>query len=383
MHVLQPGRPSRASALRITPSTLGKLLVAVGLYACLTAAVVSPLSADDTPVELADFDAIFWETLPRHNIDPAEIPEFFRDRVRALLYDYTVTHRKLVQAMLRRCASYLPAIKRVLYQEGLPTYYAYIPLAESAFRVDASHPHSGARGLWQLMPHTARAYGLTVSDHTDERLDPIRATRAAARYLFELREMFGHGNPLLILAAYNYGESNIYKAILRVRTRNIWNLMHKWQLPDETRDYLVKMVTMWLIVSNTHVFRFDSALEPPAVVLSYSDMTLTHPVGQRGQTARLVVPRTQVTTLPPPRTCAPGPAFVLTTILSTLPVHDACWHTVQPGETLWNIARQYAIHVSTLKRLNHLTGRNPVIYPDQLLTVCQVPFSRMAAEPTF
>jgi hypothetical protein len=361
----------------------GKLIVTVGLSICLMALAASPLLAHGGSAEPADFDGLLWENLPRFDIDPGKVPAHFRERVQALFYDYTVTHRKLVQDMLRRCASYLPAIKRILRQEGLPTYYAYIPLVESAYRVNAIHPNSGARGLWQLMPETARAYGLRVSRTIDQRLDPIRATHAAARYLSELRAMFGRGMPLLILAAYNYGETNIYKAIIRARTRNIWDLMRKWQIPDETRDYLVKMVTMWLIVSNTHLLRVAPTPEPPSALLPYSEITFSHTMGRMVYTERLRVPEAHLRTLPPPLTCAPLSSYTLRSILSTFPVHDACWHTVRSGETLWGIARQYALRVSALKRLNRLTDANPVIYPGQLLAVCHVPFSSLAAERAF
>jgi hypothetical protein len=384
MHVLQPGRHSRTPSIQTHHrSPAGKLIVTIGLALCLIVLAASPLLADGGPADLADFDGLLWETLPRFDIDPAAVPAHFRKRVQALLYDYTVTYRKLVQDMLRRCASYLSTIKRVLRQEGLPTYYAYIPLAESAFRVDATHPNSGARGLWQLMPETARAYGLHVSRTTDQRLDPIQATRAAARYLSELQAMFGRGTPLLILAAYNYGESNIYKAIVRARTRNIWALMRKWQIPEETRDYLVKMVTMWLIVSNAHLFRFDPTPEPPTALLPYSEITFSRTMGRMVYTERLRLPEAHLRTLPPPLTCAPLPSYTLTYILSTFPVHDACRHTVQSGETLWDIAQRYALRVSALKRLNQLTGSDPVIYPGQILAVCQVPFSSLAADPAF
>jgi membrane-bound lytic murein transglycosylase D len=208
---------------------------------------VAQLSADE-PKEIS---ALLQETLPRFNIDPASVPLTFQEQVRKRVHEYSVLYHHELHTMLQRANIYLPMIKLVLKQHHLPSYFAFLPLVESAFEARAEHPVSGARGLWQLMPETARDYGLRVSSHVDERLDPFRATRAAARYLRELHDIFGADSPLLVLAAYNYGENNISKAIVRSRTRDIWSLFRKRQIPYETRDFLVKMVTLWILVGRS------------------------------------------------------------------------------------------------------------------------------------
>jgi len=161
-----------------------------------------------------------------------------------------------IQAMLYRADNYLPMIKRTLREYGLPTYYAYVPLVESAFQVDAKHSESGARGLWQLMRTTARMRGLTVSKATDERLHPRRSTEAAVDYLAYLYRRFGDYGPLYVLAAYNYGETNLRRKMRRFGPVEVPSLYRPGYLPGETREYLLRIMTMWVITAHPERFHF-------------------------------------------------------------------------------------------------------------------------------
>jgi membrane-bound lytic murein transglycosylase D len=221
-----------------------------------------------SPEEIA---ALLEETLPQFDLDPGHLPGRFRRQVCKRIYNYAVLYRKDVQAMLRRADAHLPMIKRLLHQHDLPTYFAYVPLVESAFDEQATHPISGARGLWQLMARTARAYGLKVSTRLDERLHPTSATLAAVRYLRTLQDRFGAASPLHILAAYNFGENNLAKLLQRAQTQDIWPLFVYRRLPYQTRDYLVKIVTLWIIVA--HPERFQFILDTAATSPAYSELT--------------------------------------------------------------------------------------------------------------
>jgi membrane-bound lytic murein transglycosylase D len=112
-------------------------------------------------------------------------------------------------------------------------------LVESGGRADAISP-KGARGLWQLMPDTARRYGLRVDNVQDDRVDLFRATDAAARYLHDLYVQFGDWK--LALAAYNTGEANVASAILRAHTQDFDQLANMWMLPLETRNYVPRVL---------------------------------------------------------------------------------------------------------------------------------------------
>lgn len=239
-------------------------------------------SVQDAADGLADVAALLREALPQFRIDPEDVPAFFQQQVRKRLYDYAESSRADLQTMLQRAAPYLPSIKLMLKQQNLPSYFAYVPLVESAFQTHAGRSDSGARGLWQLLPDTARAYGLRVSRQVDDRLDPLRATRAASHYLRELQETFGFDAPLLVLAAYNCGENGLSRAMMRGRTRDIWSLMRQGQIPYRTRDFLVKMVALWVVLA--HAERFQLTLDVPLHPKTFGDVAFMRPATLRTQT---------------------------------------------------------------------------------------------------
>ena len=125
-------------------------------------------------------------------------------------------------AGLVRAHQYLPMIRRVFQEEGVPMDLAYVPLVESAFKPTALSKAS-ARGMWQFMLGTAQEHGLRQNWFIDERADPEKATRAAAQYLKSLRDYFD-GDWNLALASYNAGPGRIQRATQRARTTDYWDL---------------------------------------------------------------------------------------------------------------------------------------------------------------
>jgi soluble lytic murein transglycosylase-like protein len=148
---------------------------------------------------------------------------------------------------LSRLEAMKPVLDPILRKEGVPTELAAVMLVESGGRPMALSP-KGARGLWQLMPETARRYGLVVSDAKDERVDPEKATWAATQYLRDLYEMFGDWR--LALAAYNAGEEAVSRAIARIGSREFSVLSLKHALPDETRKYVPAVMAEMGWISN-------------------------------------------------------------------------------------------------------------------------------------
>lgn len=134
-----------------------------------------------------------------------------------------------------RRALWLPTVAAVLRQHGLPTELVGAAAIESGLNPWALSPR-GARGLWQLMPETARRYGLVVDSQRDERLDPVKSTRAAAQYLRDLYAQFQDWP--LALAAYNAGEDRVERALERSNARDFWTLSRYAAVPDETRRYV-------------------------------------------------------------------------------------------------------------------------------------------------
>lgn len=131
-------------------------------------------------------------------------------------------------------------IASVLQEQGLPTGLTSVVVVESAFNPLAISP-KGARGLWQLMPETARRYGLKVEPHEDERTNPLKSTNAAAAYIKDLYTQFRDWP--LVLAAYNAGEDRVARAMARTGARDFWSLRRHAALPEETLQYVPAVLT--------------------------------------------------------------------------------------------------------------------------------------------
>lgn len=134
-----------------------------------------------------------------------------------------------------RIALLRPVLDPILSEVGIPTQLTAVALVESGGDPMALSP-KGARGIWQLMPETARRYGLTVNNIEDDRVDVEKSTRAAAHYLSDLYSEFGSWP--LALAAYNTGEQNLQSAISRSRSSDFVVLSSLGFLPLETRNYV-------------------------------------------------------------------------------------------------------------------------------------------------
>jgi soluble lytic murein transglycosylase-like protein len=152
------------------------------------------------------------------------------------------TTRSAPRIALARYNSYRDILTRILIEEKLPLEVLSVALVESGFNPLALSP-KGARGIWQLMPDTARRYGLMVAPGEDHRTHPEHATRAAARYLQDLYRMFGDWE--LALAAYNAGEGRVQRAIERAGAHNFKELARRKLLPLETRNYVPTVLAAW------------------------------------------------------------------------------------------------------------------------------------------
>jgi len=140
-----------------------------------------------------------------------------------------------------RGRKYLFHIMNEVERRGMPTEIAFLPVVESAF-VPGAQSHVGASGLWQFMPATGRQYGLEQTWWYDGRRDVMESTRAALDYLQNLYGMFGDWS--LALAAYNWGEGNLSRAIAKVRARGETETYENIQMPAETRNYVPKLLAV-------------------------------------------------------------------------------------------------------------------------------------------
>jgi len=151
-------------------------------------------------------------------------------------------------------------MRQIFEQSNLPPDLAYIVLVESALSGD-SESSAGAVGLWQFTPATARAYGLKVTDHVDERLNASKSTRAACQYIRDLILDFGSGSSVMLaLAAYNLGPARVRTAVRHVddpiKQRSFWYLYRVRAIPPETREYVPKVIAAMIIARHPERYGF-------------------------------------------------------------------------------------------------------------------------------
>ena len=191
---------------------------------------------------------IFSQThLEQHNLNKDTIKERFKklnQKTLIELYYNEEVEKKIIQQLThklkfynnnkRDLEFYLPLFHEKLSNEKLPVELKYLPVVESNLNPTATSK-VGATGLWQLMFYTAVENGLTMNSYVDERMDPVKSTTAAVRYLKKLYDIHKEWN--LAVASYNAGPRTISKAIQRSGGyQNYWNI--RPFLPRETANYI-------------------------------------------------------------------------------------------------------------------------------------------------
>lgn len=299
------------------------------------------------------------------------------DRVLSFVELFQGRRNEFIVDGLERGHRYLPMIRRVFAEEGVPEELVYVPIVESAFKSNALSRVS-ARGLWQFMPDTGVEYGLKQTWFIDERSDPEKATRAAARYLKVLARMF-RGDWNLALASYNAGPGRVQRAIQRSGIDDYWRLTASTRfLPRETREYVPMIMASILIARNPALYGFQvGAVAPFAyeqvevpgaidlkIVAEWSGITV--------EELRTLNPELRRTTTPATPHQLKVPVGTATTIerslasASDLLVHFN-FHTVKRGETLTSIARRYRVSTEELRAANDLPVRARVRVSQELM----------------
>ena len=171
---------------------------------------------------------------------------------------------------MRRSTTYFPMIESIFAEKDVPDELKYLALVESGLQTRA-RSWADAAGIWQFVRSTGRAYGLEISDHVDERLDPVKASHAAARHLRDLYYLFD-GDWLLALSGYNCSPTVIRQAIRRVaptldREPTFWDIYP--HIPRETRAYVPTFIAASIIMSNPAAFGLKRVLPGPRYAFDY------------------------------------------------------------------------------------------------------------------
>lgn len=157
---------------------------------------------------------------------------------------------------IERSRPYMYHISNEVAKRNMPAEIALLPFIESAY-VTKAKSHVGASGLWQFMPATGRHYGLEQTPLYDGRHDIYAATDAALNYLQYLHGLFGDWS--LALAAYNWGEGNVGRAVNRARAQGLEPVYENLRMPNETRNYVPKLLAVRNIVNNPEYFGMNFA----------------------------------------------------------------------------------------------------------------------------
>ena len=321
----------------------------------------------------------------------------YNPNVRSFIELYTVRKRHQVEYMLGMSNYYFPLFEQVLGANNLPLELKYLSIIESALNTTIVS-RMGAAGLWQLMIATGRMYGLEINSLVDERLSPIKATNAAARFLKDLYSIYGDWN--LVIASYNCGPGNINKAIRRAGGKRDYWAIYPY-LPRETRGY----VPIFIAANYSLHYASQHNLCPAIVNMpTLTDTVMVHQRIHLEQVAsvlnlpidevRLLNPQYKKDIIPgdikPYALCLPlnsinafiakfnevvsykadelinnrrGEIEILQAASTITPGGSGrvTYHKVKSGQTLSDVADKYGVSLKKLKKWNNIKGSKIVI----------------------
>ncbi len=182
-----------------------------------------------------------------------DLPLTYNSRVSHWINHFQNNGRNWFRSWIEKSTIYMPFIQNELRQAGLPQDLAFMVMIESGFEPNAVS-HASAVGPWQFIRPTGERYGLRVKWWLDERRDLMKATRAAIRYIKDLHAEFGSW--YLVAASYNMGENGLRRQIQRHKTRDFWELSRRNALPQETMDYVPKILAVMMITKSPSLYGF-------------------------------------------------------------------------------------------------------------------------------
>ncbi len=288
--------------------------------------------------------------------------------------------RHQVILWLKRTTRYFPHLEQVLAENDLPSDIKYLAIAESALRMHAGS-RKGAMGVWQLMPQTARKYGLTVNANIDERRNFYLSTTAAVAYLKDLYNRFGSWS--LSLAAYNMGEEGLEAEILEQGVTDYYRLY----LPLETQRFVLRILAIKQIVEDPQKHGFSLTDADYYAPTSFSTVRV-NALSELPLRLIAAASGTDFKTIKDLNPELRGHYLVAGSRLINIPVgseagfkdrltkliqvenenHDRRIYVVKQGDSLSGIARKFDVPLVALLIWNRM-GIDSVIHPGQRLVI--------------
>jgi len=295
----------------------------------------------------------------------SDLPLMMTDQVAGYISYFSNRGRGTFERAFARSGRYHDMMVSILKEEGVPQDLIYLAQAESGF-----HPLAvsrvGARGIWQFMGSRARGYGLQHNMWVDDRQDPEKSTRAAARHLRDLYGQFGDW--YLAMAAYNSGPGTVQAAVKRTGYADFWELYRRNVLPKETRNYVPIILAVTIMTKNLSQYGFDDVSMDERV--AYDRVMITYPVDLRLVAECVDATPAQLQELNPSllRLTTPkegkfelhlpaGTKEQYQTAIAAIPSELRLWwryHTVQPGDTMASLARSYRVTAKSIATANHI-----------------------------
>jgi membrane-bound lytic murein transglycosylase D len=307
----------------------------------------------------------------------SQLPLEENDAVLSYIHYFSTDRgRKTLMAGLRHAGRYRALIQRILDDEGVPQELIYLAQVESGF-LPRARSYKKAVGMWQFVQFRGREYGLNQTATTDDRMDPERATRAAARHLRDLYATFGDW--YLAMAAYNCGPGCVDHAVQRTGFADFWELRDRNALPRDTKNYVPLILAVTIMAKNPKDYNLEDVDYDPPV--EYDTISVDSPTGLSLIADATERPVTEIQELNPAlmKPVAPAgyqvrvPKGTSPTVLMALDIipseHRANWrlHRVTNGETLAEIAKHYATPLAAISTANR--GMNALPEAGDLLVI--------------
>jgi membrane-bound lytic murein transglycosylase D len=302
------------------------------------------------------------------------LPLVVNDTVLGYINYFAGRGHRTIEVGLQRAGRYQAMVSKILAEEGVPQELIHLAQAESGF-LPRAVSRAAATGMWQFVKFRGNQYGLEQTANSDDRLDPEKATRAAARHLHDLYNEFGDW--YLAIAAYNCGPGNIEKAVERTGYADFWELRERGALPKETTNYVPIILAMTIMSKNAAEYGLDQIV--PDAALEYDTIVTPSPTNIALLADLTDTSVGELMQLNPAllRSMAPGSFEIrvpkgagqqVSAALDLIPAERrASWrmHRVEEGETLASVARLFNLTSEKLAAANDL--KNEAAPGDRLL----------------
>ena len=296
----------------------------------------------------------------------------------SIKYFTTGRGRPTLEAALKRSGRYREMILRILQEEGVPPDLIYLAQVESGFQPRA-RSYAAAVGMWQFLAWRGKEYELDRTWWEDERMDPEKATRAAARHLRDLYNRFGDW--YLAMAAYHCGPECVARGIERTGYADFWELSRRRMFGSQTRNYVPVIIALITIARNPEKYGIHELEQEPA--WSYDTVAVSSPVDLRlvaemtetsVDTIRELNPNLLRTTTPKVSEYSLRIPLATREIflkrVEMIPPEKRVfwrWHTVRYGESLTSIAKEFKTSVRAIAEVNNLSPDQPLFEAAELV----------------